>query len=256
MKYVSRANLPDAAKIVVIGEKYSKILEKPLKTRGIDVLSVPDNPNVGESVSGHADLSALHVGGKMIALAPYLKGSGFAESLSAMGFELSFPEITQGKRYPKDAALNVCLCGNKLIYNPKSAEKTIVEYLTNSGGYEALPVKQGYTKCSVCVVNESSIITSDEGIHKRAVETGMESLKVAPGFISLPGFDYGFIGGASFKLSKHELAFTGKLDGHPDKDKIIEFISLHNIEPVYITEKPAFDIGSCIQIVEKQQPEP
>ena len=184
-------------------------------------------------------------------MAPYLKGSGLDQKLTELNFELIFPEMQQGKKYPKDAGLNICICGKYFFFNPKSAEKSIVEYLTIDEGKISIPIKQGYSKCSICVVNENAIITSDIGIHKRAVEAGLDSLLIGPGYIELPGYDYGFIGGASFKLSDHELAFTGSLDEHPDKGRIFEFLSLHNINPVYITEISAFDIGSCIQIVEK-----
>ena len=75
-------------------------------------------------------------------------------------------------------------------------------------------------------------------------------LKIRPGYIDLPGFDYGFIGGASFKISDTKLAFTGRLDSHPDAELITEFASLHNVDIVYITDKPAFDIGGVIPITE------
>ena len=251
MKFVEESNLPEKAKTIIIGEKYSQILDKPLENLGIEVIYVPDNPDVDGRLAGHADLSVAHLGEKKMALAPYLKGSGFADYFSELGCELLFPDMQQGEKYPRDAALNICLCGKCFFYNPKSAEKMIVDYLTIEKGKNGLSIKQGYSKCCICVVDENTIISSDQGIHERAVNTGYDSLLISPGHIELPGFNYGFIGGASFKLSSHELAFTGHLDMHPDKNIILNFLSLHNIKPVYITKKPVFDIGSCIQIVEK-----
>lgn len=251
MKFVEKANLPRDAKIVLIGEKYSPKIKIPLENRGIKVLEVPDNPFVDERVSGHADLSVLHLGGNEIVLAPFLKGSGFEKEISELGFDIFFPDFLQRKEYPNDSYLNMCLCADKLICNPKTAHSPIVQYLTIEKRFEMLGVKQGYSKCSVCVVDSNSIITSDQGIHKRAVASGMDSLIISPAYVDLDGFDYGFIGGASFKLSDNEIAFTGNLDRHPDRDKILNFLSLHNIIPVYITENDAFDIGSAIQIVEK-----
>ena len=37
----------------------------------------------------------------------------------------------------------------------------------------------------------------------------------------------------------------------PDKDKIINFLREKEIEPVFLTEKPIFDVGSIIPIREK-----
>lgn len=251
MKYVKYPNLPENAKIVLLGEKYAKILGKPLEKLGIEPLFVPDNPNVSDMVSGHADISVLHLGYNKLVLAKYLKGSSLAETLSNLGMTVQFLDTEQGEKYPKDSSLNLCICGENLFYNPKSANSAIVDFLTNEHDLKKRIIKQGYSKCSVCVVSKNAIITADEGINKRAVEAGIDCLKIAPGFIDLPGYDYGFIGGATFKLDKYTMAFTGSLDFHPDKDNILNFLSLHNVKPVYITERSIFDVGSVIQIVEK-----
>ena len=251
MNFVTNPNLPGDVKIVLIGEEYAQNLEIPLKNMGVIPIFVPNNPCVDNRIKGHADISVLHLGKNKLMLAPYLKGSGLDKKLSEIGMEIEYADIIQNPFYPNDAALNLCICGTKLIYNPKSVPSSIVDYLTIEEGLEKLIVKQGYTKCSVCVVREDAIITSDEVIHKRAVEAGINSLKICEGYIELPGYDYGFIGGAAFKLSHDTLAFTGNLNNHPDKNNILNFLSLHNINTVYITEFPAFDIGSVIQIVEK-----
>lgn len=251
MKCVAKANLPINAKIVLIGEKYHEILDKPLKSIGICPIFVPDNPYVDKRLAGHVDLSLFHYGSNVIAASSYLKGSRLTELLEDYGFRVAFPRSNQGEIYPFDADFNLCLFGNNLIYNPKTANANIVEYLTNLSEYKTLKVKQGYSKCSVCVVNENAIISSDAGICSRAAEAGISVLKINPGHIELSGFDYGFIGGASFKISSDIIAFTGSLDNHPDKASILEFLCLHNVKPVYITDLPAFDIGSAIQIVEK-----
>ena len=76
-------------------------------------------------------------------------------------------------------------------------------------------------------------------------------LEIAPGHIELEGFEYGFIGGAVFKLSKRELAFTGRLDAHPDYNNIIAFLDARGIAPIYLTDAPAFDVGSILPLIEK-----
>ena len=125
-----------------------------------------------------------------------------------------------------------------------------MKYLTIGNRAVQISSRQGYSRCSVCVVNDNAIITADEGICRSAEARGVDVLKIRPGYIDLPGFDYGFIGGASFKISDTKLAFTGRLDRHPDAERIIEFVSLHNVDIVYITDKPAFDIGGVIPITE------
>lgn len=250
MKFVENPNLPVCADIVIIGEKYCKILQNGIKSLGINALFMPDNPYVDPRLSGHADLSVLHLGGDRLLLAPYLKRSSFSQQLEDRGFDIRFADIEQSALYPNDAQMNMCILGNKVIYNPQTGSDAIVKYLTIGNGAIQVSSRQGYSRCSVCVVNDNAIITADEGICRSAKAHGVDVLKIRPGYIDLPGFDYGFIGGASFKLSDTKLAFTGGLDKHPDAERIIEFASLHNIDMVYITDKPAFDIGGAIPIIE------
>ena len=250
MRFVETPNLPVCASTVIIGEKYCNILQNGIKSLGINALFMPDNPYVDDRLSGHADLSVLHLGGNRLLLAPYLKRSSFSQQLEDRGFDIRFADIEQSALYPNDAQMNVCILGDKVIYNPKTVPDTIVKYLTIENGAIQVSSRQGYSRCSVCVVNDNAIITADEGICRSAKAHGIDVLKIMPGYIDLPGFDYGFVGGASFKISDTKLAFTGGLDRHPDAEQIIEFTSLHNVDIVYITDKPAFDIGGAIPITE------
>lgn len=250
MRFVETPNLPVCASTVIIGEKYCNILQNGIKSLGINALFMPDNPYVDDRLSGHADLSVLHLGGNRLLLAPYLKRSSFSQQLEDRGFDIRFADIEQSALYPNDAQMNVCILGDKVIYNPKTVPDTMVKYLTIENGAIQISSRQGYSRCSVCVVNDNAIITADEGICRSAKAHGIDVLKIMPGYIDLPGFDYGFVGGASFKISDTKLAFTGGLDRHPDAEQIIEFTSLHNVDIVYITDKPAFDIGGAIPITE------
>ena len=105
--------------------------------------------------------------------------------------------------------------------------------------------KQGYTKCSICVVDENSIITADNKIAAIVSATGMDVLHVSEKITALDGFEHGFIGGASFKISRNKMAFTGVIA------RIERFLNERDIAPVYLTNAPMFDIGSAIPITEE-----
>lgn len=250
VKTVKNPNLPEMAEAVIIGEKYSSLLTNPLKNQGIEPIFVPNNALVDPRLSGHADLSVLHRGGDRLWLAPHLRGSGFADRLSAMGFVLDYPDMQQSDAYPADAQLNLCFCGQFVICNPNVIPSEIVDYLTISE-YKIVNCRQGYARCSICVVDEGAIITADRGIGDAAKRAGMDILLIEPGYIALEGFSSGFIGGAAFKISQSKLAFTGKLDGHKNKNEVFDFLKCHGIEPIFLTEMPVFDIGSGIPILEK-----
>ena len=249
MKAVENPNLPVKAKTIILGKKYCQFLEKPLKNIGIAPLFVPDNPCVDPRLSGHADLSVLHAGGDQLWLAPYLKESLFEKQLYDLGFNLDFAPIKQSAVYPRDAQLNACICGKHAICNRNIVPKDIVEALTNNG-FQFIDCRQGYGKCSVCVVDGGAIITADRGIEIAARKAGLEVLLIDPGNIVLDGFSHGFIGGAGFKISDSKLAFTGTIDHYKSKNEIFDFLISRHVEPVFLTERPIFDIGSGIPIIE------
>ena len=247
--FVRMPHLPQKANALILGEKYAEILQKYLEKHDIRPIFVPSNPSVDKRLSGHADLSVFHAEGEKIFLAPYLRESAFAEIIRDIGGEISFIEVKQNQNYPNDAQLNAAVIGKHLIYSPKVISSEIVNFLTFRGG-QLIPVRQAYAKCNICVVDANSIITADRGIAKAAEAAGLQVLLITEGYVDLPGFPYGFIGGASFRLSTHAMAFTGVLDSHPDKAKILAFLNSRDMEPIYLTDRRIFDIGSAFPITE------
>lgn len=224
-----------------IGERYRTLLEKPLKNLGINVLWLPNNPDVDPRLAGHADLSLYTKNDTIIAAHgtyPYIVNSLTKTNLSVL------PAREQRKLYPHDAGLCVCSTGKYDIYNPRTIDPCVLEVL------DGIPihVNQGYSKCSVCVVSPDGIITSDPAIASKAMAAGMDVLHITPGHILLDGFDYGFIGGASFSLDEETLAFTGTLASHPDESAILAFLKKNGVKPIFLTNIPIFDIGGAISL--------
>lgn len=234
---------------LLIGERYREKLSESLAEQGIEVFWLPDNPAVDVRLAGHADLSVFAAGSQAV-VAESLFSTGTVEYGSHIVNYLTKKEYTvkpskpQGIAYPSDAGLCLCDTGKYLIYNPRTADPAA----TAISGSSPVAVSQGYTKCSTCVLNEQSIITSDASVSRASKSVGMDVLQIRPGYIGLDGFDYGFIGGAAFLLNKDMIAFTGKLDGHPDEKRILRFLEKHGLEPVYLTNDPIFDIGGAISV--------
>lgn len=220
------------SRVFAIGEKYRERLEGPLAALGVCAYWLPDNTNVDARLSGHADLMLLDLGGGRVLT--------YLDSLPDIGLEVVKVE-GQGRVYPDDARLCACVVGRFCIHDFRISDPHIT-------GFERIQVRQGYARCSTCVVDEGSVITSDAGIEKAAVRHGIDVLGIRPGYIELEGFDTGFIGGASFKISPERLAFTGRLDAHPDVARIESFLRERGVEPVYLTDSPAFDIGSAVPL--------
>ena len=248
MNFVEKPNLPNRASTVLIGEKYAGILIKPLENQGVSTVIVPNNPNVDPRLSGHVDLSALHTGGEGVILAPYLTDQ--QTFFVQLGLKPTVLCQAQGPLYPDDAALNLCMVGEHVFYHPR-IHTDIVNLLTSGREYLLHAVRQGYSRCSVCIISDDALITADRGMAKAASAAGLDVLLITPGFVSLPGFSYGFLGGACFKIASDIIAFTGTLDRHPDQYRILSFLNVHGINPVYLTSDPVFDIGSAIPLIEQ-----
>lgn len=231
--------------LAAAGERYRARLAPAFKALGIDVIWLPDAPGADPRLAGHADLSMLHMGGDLIISSC---GGEIVNNLTNRGFRV-LDAPGPGKSYPEDCRLNACIVGSRFIHR---LDVTAEAALENAAGLELVDCAQGYAKCCVCVVDSRSIITSDHGIAGAARKHGIDALEIRPGYIELEGFGYGFIGGASFKLSPYELAFTGRLDGHPDYNIIVDYLKARNIRPVYLSDGRAFDVGSILPLIEKQ----
>lgn len=249
--FVKAPHLPKGRAVsLIIGEKYRRKLEPALKNVHISAFWMPDNKKVDPRLSGHTDLTVIHLGEEKIVISEsFMRHEPvFVKSLTIMGAKI-YPSGTPQKReYPFDSCLNACIAGNCIIHKLSITDPAIKHYLPLK---TPINVQQGYTKCSVCVVDEASIITSDEMIAKEVSNAGIEPLLIEPGHIELEGFKTGFIGGTAFKTERDEMVFTGTLDQHPDKLRIEAFLQRKHVRPIYLTNHPAFDIGSAIPLFEK-----
>jgi hypothetical protein len=229
-----------------MGKRYIPRLGPALERLGIEVLGLADNPLVDPRLAGHADLSFVHLGGGNFVLSHGRDGlyTEPEERIRRLGGYVRYSEREQGPVYPADAALNVCILGGRIFHNPRSADGSLIQER------ESIPVKQGYTRCSICVVDENSLITEDAGIAAAAGERGLNVLLIQPGRILLEGFGSGFLGGAAWKTAGNRLAFTGSLAEHPDGAAIERFLHERGVEPIYLSDAPAYDVGSAVPITE------
>ena len=236
----------------LIGRTYASLFDSNLKSFGVTIVSLPPNPNIDERLKYHADLSVFSLGRRYLYLAPHLEHqSEFIATLHALQIPYSIIKNLQDISYPQDVQLNIALVGSYAILNPKTVAPAILDSLKSN--YDVIAVNQGYTACSICTVDERSIITADVGIAKACTSAGLEVLTISPGYIGLSGFEYGFIGGSAIRLPGNILAFSGKLDKHPDKDRIFEFLKAKNVQPIYLTDKDIFDFGGAVVVIDQQE---
>lgn len=162
---------------------------------------------------------------------------------NATNFKLLTTDEQIGSKYPADVLFNAAVVGKYLIANLNFVSKKILA-LCEQKGLISVNVKQGYAKCSVCVVSEGAVITSDEGICETLnKETDLEVLKIEKGNIDLYQYDYGFIGGATGSFGD-KVFFCGDLFKHPNAKQIEDFIKKQGKTAVSLTDKPLCDVGT------------
>ena len=153
-------------------------------------------------------------------------------------------EQTKILEYPENIGFNCVKVGDKLICNKKHTCKSVLEYASENG-VQILDVKQGYAKCSTCVVSDRAIITEDESIAKCAALNGIDVLKIRKGHVLISKYDYGFIGGCCGLIEKNLLAFNGNVFVHPDSAEISEFCYKYSVS---LCDRELYDIGSIFRL--------
>ncbi|HBH0593556.1 DUF6873 family GME fold protein, partial [Clostridioides difficile] len=151
-----------------------------------------------------------------------------------------------------DIPYNIAIVGDYAIHNFKYTDKAILDYIENNK-LKKINIEQGYSKCSICIVDRTSIITSDKGIWKSMKNTEIECLLIEKGHINLFEMNYGFIGGCTGLISKDKLAFCGDVKKHPDYERIKSFVESKNKEIVTLSCENLLDIGSIVPLMTRKE---
>ena len=251
-RFIEHPNLPENDCSVMIAGGLRPEATDALYKRGIKIIQPVRSSILPEPTSSHADMLMTYFGDGEIALSP--EEASLKNELKQYGCVYFGNEETQtgpelSPEYPGDAIYNVCIIGNRIITGKH--RQTTNNYLKKQDPErQIITVNQGYTKCSICVVNMNTIITEDRGVAKVLKSNGIEVLLIDPGHVSLPGYDRGFFGGCCGLISKNVMAFNGDLDLHPQAKIIRDFLLKHNIETLSLSSGQLTDIGSFIQLRE------
>ena len=234
--------------ISLVGNLIRKDEAEALEALGYFVIKIPPSPVLPHPMCTHTDMLVFIGFGCLFTHRSYYdQNHELIDKICNEGRLCAvISDEKLGVGYPCDVLFNAVCIGNKLICNPKYISKHILEKAQNSG-CEVICVRQGYTKCSTCVISDNAIITADRGIHEMATRHGIDSLLIESGYISLPPYEYGFIGGASGSYDD-KIYFCGDIKKHPSSKEILEFLKKHNKDAVSLSEGELLDIGSILFI--------
>lgn len=220
--------------LVFVDCRIQKEALQALCTYGHVPLLCPPHPALESAVASHPDMLLFPTDQGILSHADY---SIEGVSLIPIGAAVRSP-------YPHDVLLNAAVVGEWLVCRPDAVAEEILLYAKEKG-IRTLPVRQGYAKCNLCIVSKRAAITEDASIAKALMDKGVDVLQVRPGYVTLPGYDYGFIGGASGCDGKH-VFFNGDLFLHPDGERIAQFCKQHHKEPISLASGALTDVGSLL----------
>lgn len=231
---------------LIIDERMRQIEKDKLKSLGYELVEISQNSKVYSEISSHVDIFVCKIGDTLI-----------VEPTQYNQLKLKLPNIKKGneeveEKYPYDIKYNVCTIGKKAFHNFEYTDLQIKEELIKQG-YELINTNQGYTNCSIAVIDDNSAIVTDKGLYKilKKYDVDVLYLKYEPDIKLLNNHQYsnrkGFIGGAIARIDDKVIVF-GDLDKIDNNNQIRKFIKDRNIELIEFKGLDVIDYGGVEKI--------
>ncbi|SCH66852.1 DUF6873 family GME fold protein [Romboutsia sp. 1001713B170207_170306_H8] len=247
MKFVKKSFiLEDNLLLGIVDKRITMNMENKLKEMNINIIKTPSCEETYNAIKHHPDITVCKLNDNNIVVAPNVYDF-YNKELKKYGFNVIKGNSIISNKYPNNIQYNVAILGNIAIHNFNYTDSKILQYLDDNN-FIKINVNQGYCKCSICIVDDNSIITSDEGIYNSVRKYNIDCLLIEKGHIQLFDLNYGFIGGCSGLISKDIIAFFGNIKNHPDYDKILEFVSSKSKNILSLSNEDLLDLGSLIPL--------
>jgi hypothetical protein len=230
-------------KNVIVDFRIDNEEKQCLVSMGYDLLICPSSNLLYEAVCGHPDM-LMHITGNSIIVHQNMTNE-FIQDLVLLNYTVYKSSSALQLKYPYNICLNSLSIGNLFVHSINFTDTKLLSLVKSK---KLVNVKQGYTKCSTCIVNNHAAITSDVSIAKALNLEGIDVLLLPPGDILLPGLNYGFIGGATGLIEDNVLAFYGHLDHYLHGKEVLKFLNKHRVEPVFLRNGKLIDRGSIFRV--------
>ena len=238
-------------KYLIIDERIRSFEKEELKKLGYKLIEINKNNNVYSEISSHVDIFTCKIKEKIV-----VENTAYENLKSQLKnmkeILVKGTSIVQNE-YPNDIYYNVCIVGNKAIHNFKYTDSKIVQELKKNN-FELINVKQGYSNCSIAVIDENSIILSDRGLYNVLKDSGFDVLFLdyKPNIkLFNENGKYsemsGFIGGAITRIANNIIIF-GDLNKIDNNGYIRSFIKERNLEIIDFKGLDVVDYGGIIEI--------
>ena len=239
-------------KNIIIDNRMRKAEKDYLIKLGYDLVELKNSKDVYEEISAHPDIFCTKIANNLV-----VEPNSYEYVKKSITFDNSIyrGESILKNKYPNDIRYNVCIVGKYAIHNFKYTD-SVVNKIIEKNGYEKVNVSQGYTNCSIAVIDEESVITSDKGIYEKLKKTNLNVLLIEQEDIKLLNSfnNYskknGFIGGALARLETDNPAIfvCGSLEKLKSQKIIKKFIKDRNLNIIEFKGIDLVDYGGIIEI--------
>ena len=232
---------------LIIDSRMRKIEKDKLKELGFELIEIKPSKNVYEEISSHVDIFTCKIGNTII-IEP-CKYVQIIDKIENKNIKKGREKVSS--KYPEDIKYNVCIIGKKAIHNFEFTDLSVKEEL-EAHNYELIPTTQGYTNCSIAVIDDNSAVVTDKGLYKILQKHNIDVLCIKEPDIKLltqNGISNkkGFIGGAITRIEDN-IIVTGDLRKIDIEGKIREFIERKNLKIIDFNDLDVIDYGGILEI--------
>lgn len=234
--------------ICLVDERISEKCERSLLLRGARVIKLPPAEKLPVPMASHPDMLLFLHNNRIITSAEYCERfsyifSDIRELSSAV--EFTFTSDSFSDKYPNDAIFNALVIENRIFLKKDSVSESVLSY-AKANGLDVISTRQGYPACTTLAFGGAAI-TADEGMAKKLSSSGIRVTLIENGDISLPPYEYGFIGGAAGVFG-NGVYFLGDVSTHRDGKKICDAIRAEGFIPISLSDEPLADLGRILFI--------
>lgn len=221
-----------------------------IRKLGYNIVELPCSDILYPEISSHPDIFCCKINDKVII------EEKMYERINEKIYDKSNIVISKQnleKKYPYDVIYNICQIGKNVIHNFKYTNKEALN-LIDKCNLNKINIKQGYSNCSIAVIDENSVIVSDEKVAEILSENKIDILNINWNLdIKLLNNKdtysnmTGFIGGAISRLDDYVIVF-GDLEKIDNNNIIRSYITKKGFKIIDFKGLDVIDYGGIIEI--------
>ena len=218
--------------IVIIDERMRKIEKEKLKELGYKLKEIKKSDNVYPEISAHVDIFTCKIGEKLIVEpSKYIQIKNDFQKWYNIEKGVEYID----KKYPYD-----------IIYTDSKIKEELVKQ-----GYELINTTQGYTNCSIAVIDDNSAIVTDKGLYKILLKHKVDVLylknELDIKLLNENGYSNikGFIGGAISRINNN-IIISGDLKKIDKDGSIKQFIQQRDLNIIDFSGLDVIDYGGIV----------